>query len=80
MSSFKIYEIVEVMNPSHPHHGTRGVVTGAFVIDGEVMSYSVHFADAIEMVDPEDLEQTDQSISEADYERGPWPPACLSVP
>lgn len=78
MNSFKMYEVVEVVNPGHPRHGTRGVIAGAFVIDGEVMSYSVHFADDIEMVDPEDLEQTNQHISQADYEHGTWPPACLT--
>lgn len=78
MSGFKMYEIVEVFNPSHPRHGSRGVIGGVLLADGEIMGCSVRFADDIEMLDPEDLEQTDESITEQEYERGPWPPAVLN--
>lgn len=78
MNNFKMYEIVEVQNPAHPRDGTRGVIAGILVADGEVMGCSVRFADDVEMLDPEDLEQTSLSITEHDYERGPWPPAELN--
>lgn len=78
MSSFKMYEIVELQHPTHPRNGTRGVIAGILAADGEIMGYSVRFADDIEMVDPDDLEYTGLSITENDYERGPWPPAALS--
>lgn len=79
MSSLKMYEIVEVRNPSHPRHGTRGVIAGILVADGEIMGCSVRFVEATEMLDPEDLESTDLSMTEADFERGPWPPAALGA-
>lgn len=75
--SFKMYEIVEVDNPSHPRHGTRGVIGGLLVADGELMGCSVRFIDDTEMLDPEDLESTESSISEEEFERGAWPPAQL---
>jgi hypothetical protein len=78
MSSFKMYEIVEVFNLSHPRHGSRGVIGGVLVADGEIMGCSVRFADDTEMLDPEDLERTDETITDHEYERGPWPPAALT--
>lgn len=78
MNDFKMYEIVEVRNPAHPRDGTLGVIAGILVADGEVMGCSVRFADDTEMLDPEDLEQTSQSITEQAFERGPWPPAALN--
>lgn len=79
MSSFKMYEIVEIDNHSHPRHGTRGVIAGILAADGEIMGYSIRFAEGGEMLDPDDLAPTDESISEADFENGPWPPASLQV-
>lgn len=75
--NFKMYEIVEVQNPSHPRHGTLGVIAGVLVADGEMMGCTVRFIDDTEMLDPEDLESTESSISEAEFENGPWPPARL---
>lgn len=77
MSGFKMYEIVEVQNPSHPRHATRGVIAGVLAADGEVMACSVRFADDTEMVDPEDLLPLNESITEHDFERGAWPPPAL---
>lgn len=79
MNSLKMYEIVEVHNPSHPRHGTRGVIAGILVADGEMMGCSVRFVEATEMLDPDDLEPTDSRITEEDFERGPWPPAALGA-
>ncbi len=78
MIGFKMYEIVEVQHPTHPRNETRGVIAGILAADGEIMGYTVRFADDIEMVDPEDLEPTGLSITEKDYEHGAWPPAALN--
>lgn len=78
MISFKMYDVVEVQHPTHPRNGTRGVIGGMLAADGEIMGYSVRFADDMEMVDPDDLEYTGLSITEQDFDHGPWPPAVLS--
>lgn len=75
MSVIQINEIVRVTNPSHDKLGMQGVVRGAFVVDGEILSYAVQFAQDEELIDPEDIEQTGDSISEADFENGLLPPA-----
>lgn len=75
MSIIQINEIVRVTNPSHGKAGMQGVVRGAFVVDGEILSYAVQFSQDEELIDPEDIEQTGNSISEADFENGLLPPA-----
>jgi len=78
MISFKMYDIVELDHPTHPRNGTRGVVAGVLAADGEIMAYSVRFADEMEMVDPEDLEPTGLRITEQEFDHAPWPPAALN--
>lgn len=77
MSAIRLYEVVELANPAHARHGQRGVVNNALVLEDEIVLYGVHFIDDIESVDPDDLVQTGERISEQEYKSGVWPPACL---
>lgn len=77
MSIIKLYEVVEIMNPTHPRHGQHGVVGGTLVVDSEVFSYDIHFVSGTELIDPEDLVQTGERISESDFQNGVWPATCL---
>ncbi|MDQ9169349.1 hypothetical protein Q8A64_02875 [Oxalobacteraceae bacterium R-40] len=73
----RLYEVVELVNVAHARHGQRGIVNNALVLEGEIVLYGVHFIDDIETVDPDDLQQTGERISEQEYKSGAWPPACL---
>lgn len=77
MSDIRLYEVVELMNTAHARHGQRGVVNNALVLEDEIVLYGVHFIDEIESVDPDDLVQTGERITEQEYKNGVWPPACL---
>lgn len=73
----RLYEVVELANPAHARHGQRGIVNNALVLEGEIVLYGVHFIDDTDTVDPEDLLQTGERITEQEYKNGAWPPACL---
>jgi hypothetical protein len=70
--NIKMYEVIEVTNPLHEKSGLRGIISGMLSVDGEIVSYTVDFAESEELVDPEDVEPTGKGISKAEYENGTW--------